>query len=314
MVKNRLSASKRQVATRTKKLTAKQAKIKAKILAKKKSELSTGLQLVSISVSRLRQHWRLLFGIGLIYMILNIVFASGIGNLSSEVNIVKANLQNGSGNHPLVGGVSGFLQLVFTSGASSTGAGSAFQSALIVVTSLAIIWALRQAVAGKQVTVKQAFYNCTSQLVPFLLVLAVMIIQILPITLGAAVVASIFTSVGIISGFWIVLFAAILIGLYGWTMYMLSSSVFALYIVTLPGVQPRQALKSAKELVSYRRSLVLRKVLFLPLIMLVAFGIVVVPLIIYATVAVTAVFYVLSTLSLLFALTYLYSLYKELIG
>ena len=61
--------------------------------------------------------------------------------------------------------------------------------------------------------------------------------------------------------------------------------MFALYIVTLPDMTPMKALRSARELVRYRRWTVLRKVLFLPLMLLVVAAIIMVPIIILADAA-----------------------------
>jgi hypothetical protein len=98
-----------------------------------------------------------------------------------------------------------------------------------------------------------------------------------------------------------------------WSIYMVSASIFALYIVTLPDMLPRQALRSARELVRYRRWQIIRKVFFLPVFVILAIGVIIVPLILYAPPIVPIVFYILSMLSILFAHTYLYSLYRELL-
>jgi hypothetical protein len=150
-------------------------------------------------------------------------------------------------------------------------------------------------------------------LVPFLLVIAVIIIQLLPVTIGATVLAAVSTSVftgtaaaSIVSTIAFILLAA-------WSIYMVSASVFALYIVTLPDIQPRQALRSAKDLVKFRRLAVIRKVFFLPLFILLAMGVIIIPLILYASAVVPTAFYLLSMLSILFVHAYLYSLYRGLI-
>src|SRR5690606_11105266 len=44
------------------------------------------------------------------------------------------------------------------------------------------------------------------------------------------------------------------------TLYMISSSLFALYIVTLPNMTPMKALKSARQVVLHRRLMIMRKV------------------------------------------------------
>jgi hypothetical protein len=55
-------------------------------------------------------------------------------------------------------------------------------------------------------------------------------------------------------------------------------------------------------------------VLFLPLLIVVLMGIIIVPLIIFAQSLVVPTFFVLAMLSVLFAHTYLYSLYKGLLA
>ena len=298
---------------RLKKLNRKQARAKAKQEASKRPNLPGSFKLTKQAVGLVWQNKRLFGGIILIYLLLNTVFASGIGNLNSDVNSIKADLNSLSGSsHPVASGISGFLQLVVSSGASGSSLGSTFQAVLIVLASLAIIWSLRQTVANKKITVKEAFYNSMFPLIPFLLVIAFIFIQLLPFTLGATVMSAIF-GVGSVSTFWAVLISGIFILLTAWSFYMVSASAFALYIVTLPNMQPRQALRAAKDLVRFRRLQILKKVVFLPLLLLVISGVVIVPLILYATFMVTPVFYVFSALGLLFVHSYFYNLYRSLL-
>jgi hypothetical protein len=94
---------------------------------------------------------------------------------------------------------------------------------------------------------------------------------------------------------------------------MVSSSIFALYIVTLPDVTPMQALRSARELVRYRRWSIARKVLFLPVSLLVIAAVIMVPVILLVTPASEWVFFILSMLSIAVIHSYMYSLYRELL-
>lgn len=300
---------------RVRQLNKKQQRTKAKKEARGRAPVPTSFNLTKQVFELIRTNWRVLGGIVLVYLILNIVFASGISSLSTSVNSIKADLNNtGVHAHPLVTGTAGFLTLVGSSGAVSSATGSALQSALIILESLVIIWALRHLLAGQVFSVKQAYYNATGPLIPFLLVLAVLFIQLLPLTFGSLVLTGIAASVGTISGIWTAFFVALLILLAAWSVYMVSSSIFAAYIVTLPNMQPRQALASAKKLVEYRRSIVLRRVLFLPVLVLVVMGIVIIPLILFATFLVVPVFYILTMLSILFVHSYLYSLYRGLLA
>lgn len=317
MAKREQKSSVSNLKPRFKQLTRKQKKVKAKKEARKRNPLEGSFRLSWYSLKIIKKHWRPLGGIMLVYLILNIILASGISNLSTAVSDIKFNLNAaGSENlNPLGTALSGFSDLVASGGTSASPTGSALQTALIIIVSLVIIWALRHLLAGKKIGIKQAYYSSMAPLIPFLLILLVIVVQLLPILLGipivSTVLAAIFVDGGTLSA---VIFMIAAAGLLGWSLYMISSSVFAVYIVTLPDMHPRQALRSAKNLAAFRRWAIMRRLIFLPIITLIAMAVVVVPLILWATFLVVPVFLALSVFSLLFAHTYLYSLYRELIA
>jgi len=299
---------------RLRKLNRRQKKLKAKKEAHVRTPIPNSFKLTGQVFGIFKKFWKPLGGIVLVYLILNIVFASGIGSLSNTVSSIKADLNSTSNHaHPIVSGSSSFLTLVGSAGASSTTTGSALQTVLIVIESLVIIWALRQLLAGNKIGIKQSYYSSMTPLIPFLIVGFFIILQLLPAAIGAAVFSTVVSSVGSVSGVVTFAFGALFALLAVWSIYMISASIFAVYIVTLPGTYPRSALKSAKNLVHYRRWMVLRRVLFLPIILLLIMAVIVVPLILYATFLVVPVFYVLSMLAILFIHAYLYSLYRGLL-
>ena len=97
------------------------------------------------------------------------------------------------------------------------------------------------------------------------------------------------------------------------SLYMITSSIFALYIVTLPDMTPMQALRSARNLVRFRRWTVMRKVLFLPLSLVVIGGLLLIPIIIFLTPIAEWVYFGLTMMSLAFIHSYIYTLYRELL-
>ncbi len=301
--------------SRVRNLSKKQVKAKAKTEARTRSSPPNSFHLTWQVLGTLQRFWKPLGGIMLVYLILNIIFASGFSNLSSEVSSIKANLSTSSSSTgPLSSGVGGFLSLLANGGAGSSPTGAVLQTILVILQSLVIIWALRNLLAGKHIAVKQAYYRSMTPLIPFLLVILFILLQLLPIGFGSAIVGAILSSLVSSIGLLVVVLGAILLLLAAWSLYMVSGSIFALYIVTLPDMQPRQALRSAKNLVHYRRFVILRRVLFLPIFLLLVLAILVVPLILYATFLVAPVFYILSLLVLLFVHTYLYSLYRSLLA
>jgi hypothetical protein len=94
---------------------------------------------------------------------------------------------------------------------------------------------------------------------------------------------------------------------------MLSSSLFALYIVTLPDMTPLTALRSARQLVRYRRWTVLRKIFWLPVALLILAAVIMVPIIIWLTAIAQWVFFLLTMFSLVATHAYMYNLYRELL-
>ncbi|MEX0881483.1 MAG: hypothetical protein WDZ34_01230 [Candidatus Saccharimonadales bacterium] len=296
--------------SRTRRLTRGQKKTLAKKEVRKRTKLPGSFRLTWQVFGTIRTYWKTLGGIVLVYLILNIIFASGISGLGTSVAEIKANLENGDRFWNALGG---FSSLVGSAGASSSQTASILQSILIILESLVIIWALRQLLAGNKVGVKQAYYQSMSPLIPFLLVVAVIFIQLLPLTFGTPVIGTILSTVlnagALLTMILILIFAVLAL----WSFYMISSSIFALYIVTLPDMQPRQALRSAKNLVKYRRWALMRRVAFLPIFILVAMAIVVVPLILFVSFLVVPIFYILGMVAILFVHTYLYSLYRSLL-
>jgi len=309
MVKQAKSQPKKSVGagSRTRPLSKKLAKEKAKKAAAAQAPIPSSFKLLGEVFSALRREWKVLGGIVLVYLALNLIFASGLlSNFSASISTARqshhfSDALNGYGS--LLGGSSG--------GAQST---SLAQSVLLVLESLVIIWALRHLLAGERIWVKQAYYQSMTPLVPFILVLAMILVQLLPITLGAAVLAIILSSAFGAGSLLSIIFILILAGLAAWSIYMISGSIFGLYIVTLPDMQPRQALRSAKNLVHFRRWPLLRRLLFLPFFLVVAMGLITVPLILILPFLVVPLFFLLVMVGILFVHTYLYCLYRGLIA
>jgi len=122
-------------AGRTRRLTKKQQRSKAKKEVRKRKPVIGSFRLTGRVLKLLRRHWKPLGGIVLVYLILNIIFASGISNVSSNFDTIKSDLKT-SGSYGLWHAAGGFASLVGSSGASSSTPGSALQSVLSVLESL----------------------------------------------------------------------------------------------------------------------------------------------------------------------------------
>lgn len=298
----------KQNANSNKKITHKLAKEKTT----EKFKIPGSFRLTADTLLVIKGHWRILGGILLVYALINILFASGLANLSSSITNVKEDVASAeTGSSSLPAALNGLTGLFGTGGA--TGSGSAAQSVLVVVLSLVIIWTLRQLLAGKKVSLKQAYYQSMEPLIPFVLVILVIILQLLPLTLGTAALGIVLSSVFANTDLIAIAISILFVVLGTWSLYMLCSSLMALYIVTLPSMQPRQALRSAKGLVKFRRWQLMRRIVYLPIFIIFAMIVIITPLIILLPAAAVIGFYVLGIAAILFAHTYLYSLYRSLL-
>lgn len=278
--------------------------------------LKGSFRLFAASIRLLMRKRRLFGGVVLVYLVLTIVLVKGFGvsNNITELKTTVEGLFNGKWAQ-LATGVALYSVLLGNANNPTSEIAGAYQSILLVVISLVLIWALRQSLASKvvRVTIRDAFYKGLYPLVPFLLVLVTIGLQLLPLLaasfLYTAVIAGGIAVTVLEKGLWFVLFGLLVV----LSLYMVTSSIFALYIVTLPDVRPMQALRSARELVRYRRWIVMRRLLFLPLALLILTAIIVVPVILLVAPVAEWLFFFLSMLAIAIVHSYLYHLYRELL-
>lgn len=254
-------------------------------------------------------------GITLIYGLLNLVLAQSLSG-STDITTLKEALDALSSGHfaALGSGLSIFAVLVGSAGKSTSATGGAYQLFLGLTASLAVIWALRQAIAGTKVRVRDSYYRGMYPLIPFILVLLVVALQLIPAAIGSSLYALVVNN-GIAVLFvekfaWSLMYGLLIL----LSLYMISSSVFALYIVTLPDMTPMKALRSARALVRYRRWTVLRKIVCLPIILLVVGAVIMLPIIIWLTPLAQVIFFFLSMFALVAVHAYMYTLYRELLN
>ncbi len=281
-----------------------------------KAPVKGAFRLFAGSTRFLFKKWKLFGGIVLVYLILTIVLVKGFG-VASNIGQLRDTVQ-GLFHGSTAGLATGFTLFSFLLGnanSTSSEVAGAYQSMLLIVISLVLIWALRHTLAEKKVkiTIRDAFYKGMGPFVPFLLVLMVIGLQLIPLLVANFLYTTVFEgglAVGAIEKMlWAVLLSLFVV----LSLYMVTSSVFALYIVTLPDVSPLQALRSARNVVRHRRLIIMRKVLFLPLALLILAAAIIVPVIMVSPVTAEWLFFGLSMLALAVAHSYMYHLYRELL-
>ncbi|MDB5185796.1 MAG: hypothetical protein JWL85_319 [Candidatus Saccharibacteria bacterium] len=280
-----------------------------------KAKLPGAFTLFKRSIRHLWQHKKLFGGIVLFYLLLTVLLVKGFSQ-GMDVRQAKETVVGllGGGQAELSASFTVFSYLVGGANATSSDASSSvYQSILIIVTSLALIWALRQTYAGIKVRVKDAFYKGMYPLVPFSLVLLVIGLQMIPMVFGGFLYTTVFGNGLAVTGIEQLLWGTLILMLVLLSVYMVCSSIFALYVVTLPDLTPMKALRTTRELVRYRRWSIVRKVLFLPAALLILGALIMVPVIFFVPVIAEWLFFAISMFAVVITHGYMYSLYRELI-
>jgi hypothetical protein len=180
--------------------------------------------------------------------------------------------------------------------------------------------------AGNKVKVRDGLYNAGAPILPTVLVAILLIVQLLPFAI-ALIGYSAAASTGLLDGgvqamlFWI---AAGLLALL--SLYWITSTIFALIIITLPGMYPFQAIKAAGDMVIGRRLRILLRFLWMALTVVVAWIVVMIPVIIFdswvtsvwsATSGIPVVpvtILIMSSLTVIWVSSYVYLLYRKVIA
>ncbi|HEX8226736.1 MAG TPA: hypothetical protein VF572_02600 [Candidatus Saccharimonadales bacterium] len=274
--------------------------------------LPSAWQIAKKAAAVFRKHPVLFLGITFVYGVLSIVLASGLF-VKPDIESIKE-LQSGALG--LFGGsLAAFATLAGSSNASGGQGGTVFRLFLIIVASLAYIWAMRQVMAGSgRLRIRDAFYQGMYPLIPVLLVALVVLLQLLPVLIGGSLYSLAMGGNIVVNAVEQAIFALIFLGLLLLSVFLIISSVFAVYIAALPDMTPMKALRSARDLVRGRRLSLFRKLLFLVAVLGLLTVIIVLPVIMTVTSAAPFVLYVVTLLVLPAVHLYLYTLYRELLA
>ena len=190
---------------------------------------------------------------------------------------------------------------------------------------LTTVWLLRAILAGRKPKMRDGLYNAGAPIVPTFLVSLVVILQLLPLALAIFAYNSAVVS-GLLEGgveammFWSV--AALLVIL---SLYWITSTLLALVIVTLPGMYPMRALRTAGDLVIGRRVRILLRLLWLGFTIIAAWAIIVIPIIlldgwmksawdwIWWLPLVPITLLLMSSVTVIWTASYVYLLYRRIV-
>ncbi|RWZ78910.1 MAG: hypothetical protein EOT05_04165 [Candidatus Microsaccharimonas sossegonensis] len=277
--------------------------------------------------------WRykkIFVSLGVVYAALTIVLI-GIG--SQQTYLTLASTLRDTGSQIFQGniGLLGQAALIFISISSSglTGTPTEAQQIYVVILGLLVwlttVWLLRHLLAGHTVKMRDGLYNAGAPIISTVLIVLVMVVQLIPVGLAVVGFAAANSS-GLLAGgvaamlFWFG--AALLVVM---SLYLLTSSFFALVIVTLPGMYPLRALKTAGDMMVGRRLRILLRIAWMMIAIIVAGAVVLVPIIminigltnlwpaIGNVPVVPVVLMLFSVVAFIWSASYIYLLYRKIV-
>lgn len=266
----------------------------------------------------------------IIYVLLTIIF---VGIASQDLySTIKDTLNSTSGDlfSGLFGEISKAGLLTFTGitgGFTSqlTDLQQIYASILFLMAWLTTVWLLRNILAGRRVKLRDGLYSAGAPILSTFLVSLLLVVQLLPIAL-ALIGYSAAAATGLLDSgveamlFWIA--AGLLTVL---SIYFITGTIFAMIIVTLPGMYPYRAIKAAGDLVIGRRVRILIRLIWMLLSMVVIWGLVMIPVILFDSWVksvlpgigwmpiVPIVIVILSSLTVVWSSSYLYLLYRKVV-
>lgn len=262
----------------------------------------------------LRVNWRPLSIFFIVFAVFNLLFIRGFESIINT-DLINETLTEivDEENIGLAGGFTAFGLLLNSSGVAQGEITQLYQSILLLIGSLAVIWLFRQQQANNKVTMKQAFYRGMYPLVPFFLIVLVIGLQLLPALVGNFLFQTVVQADLIVGSLELFVWIMLLFLTFLLSLYMLAGSIISLYIVTLPEMTPMIALREARELVRYRRTKIVFRMIALILVMAVILFVVVLPIIFFAPIVAEWIFFALTILAIPFTHAYMFSLYRELL-
>ncbi len=276
------------------------------------------------------QNRKLFGGLVLVYIVATIVI-SGFGAQESYANLSDTLKESGGdlfqGNVGAVGQASLLLLSAVTTGLSPdlTQAQSVLGGLALFFAWLATIWLLRNTLAGHHPRLRDGLYNSGSPVLATVIVGFIITVQLLPSAIALIIYSAAQTSGLLESGVSAMLVWTSVILFIMLSVYWLTSSLIALVVVTLPGMNPMHAIRTAGDLVVGRRLRVLFRLAWLGFIVILTWALIVIPIILFDDwikqiipaiswlPLVPLVIISLGAVTVVYATSYLYLLYRRIV-
>lgn len=271
--------------------------------------ISSTTTLLHDAAMMLRKDWRTFTGISLVYAIGVFIFVRSF-SVGTSASAKADSIGQATGR--FTEAMTRLSSLLSSANTSISAASGVYQIMISTICCLALIWAFRQVLSHETATVKSSFYQGMTPLVKYLLVLAVVGVHFIPLALGGYAFSIILSS-GYFFGWeiWAAGFVFAILAI--WTFRLITHSMFALFIATLPDMTPLRALRSAKKMVYRRRLLIWRKLVLAGLLLCIIGLLAIAPFIIWWPAGAPWALFAGTILLLPIGQAFLYTLYREIL-
>ena len=278
-----------------------------------KKWVASPLSLIVDTFSFLKKEWRVLTPITMLYSLLYLLIVRVNINFDQTTSVDAAQAVFKATGTPILSRIGSLASVVSSYRPSGSEQANILSSVLIVLFSLIYIWAIRALSMGKKIRARDAMYNGTTNLLPFMFMIAVLAIQLLPLTL--ATVAYNMGDNGLIFIYWYERTAALVsLGLIALlTLYFASNSIMALYACTIQGVYPIPVMRSTRDLVRFQRLRILVNMVVGIAIMFFLYLCLLLIIVTYAPKLTSWMLDLFNILSLPIIHTYLYKMYRSML-
>jgi len=269
--------------------------------------------------------------LGILYALMTVLL---VGIASQDLFSTMANTINTTSGDLFASGFgqigkAGLLFVTATTGGLSqplTESQQIYAGIITLLTWMTSVWLLRNIMAGHKVKMRDGLYSAGSPIVSTFIIALVFIIQLLPLALAFIGYAAASATGLLDSGveamlFWI---AAGLLAVL--SIYWSTSTFFAMVIVTLPGMYPYRALKTAGDIVVGRRLRILLRLIWMVFMVIFTWAIIMIPIIMldvwiksfWTAIAwvptIPILLLVLGAFTIIWISSYIYLLYRKVVA
>ena len=281
-------------------------------------------------VRHLRQHWKT-FGLLIFCYMIATVLLAGVASQSMYVQLSDTLVETSGDLFQGGWGEAGKTGLLLLSGMTGgftpqlTDVQQVFAGLIFLLAWLSVVWLLRAQLAGNTPRLRDALYNAGAPIIPLAFISLLFVLQMVPMALAIIGYNTALTTGFLENGFIAmpVSLVALLLGVL--SLYLVTSTFFAMVVATLPGMYPWQALRTAGDIVTGRRTRLLLRLLFMLAVVGLAWVAIMLPFMLgvgwlqsnvgwLAQVPIVpAMLLFLSSLSIVFISSYVYLLYRKVI-